>query len=206
MVLLLAPAGIFAQWHQYNYPDTVSVAPGVTSVINVRANDDMSPPLGSFPNLTNPVICDYPWPWGSFGTMQGGTWAVLNLDSVSYTPPSGFVSGWDYFLYATCEQGDPYQYDTAKVLVFVDPLLGTQNPAWSAGISISPNPATNQLRLVGPRQSEWESLAILSVTGQRIGEAKGNSGPMDISGLPVGIYWLEVRMGQEWHHLRFIKQ
>lgn len=207
-ILLLGMSFGYSQvWHQYNYPDTAAVSATGTSFINVRANDDMNPPIGSWNFINVPVICDYPWPWGSFTSEQGGTWAVFNNDSVTYNPPSSWTAGWDRFMYATCEQGNGFQYDTARVFVFVDTnATALQNPSYLSGISIYPNPVQQEIRLDGPNVSRLQSVAIYGIDGREVVAPTAWTGMLATEDLPAGLYLFQLRMGGEIHHLRFAKE
>ena len=82
LLLLVLGTVSHAQWHQYCFRDTFPVPAGVPAVLKVLANDDLNP-ASSAPNFTaNPVTVDYPFPFGSLQSEQGGTLIILNDDSI----------------------------------------------------------------------------------------------------------------------------
>ena len=71
---------------------------------------------------------------------------------------------------------------------------------------IFPSPTTNHLNVKGPNQEY--ALKILNVQGQLFYEMNNTSGRQnfDISFLPSGLYFLNVKHNKGYQNIRFIKQ
>lgn len=73
-------------------------------------------------------------------------------------------------------------------------------------VVVYPNPADRYIRVAAPASEAL--VKVINMTGAELMrvQLKGSKARLDISGLPAGIYMLEVHDGQKLHHQRFVKQ
>jgi hypothetical protein len=75
----------------------------------------------------------------------------------------------------------------------------------SRGLSVYPNPATNQISLSG--LSDGTKYVITDVVGKQYTEGIMNkTKAIDISGFPAGIYIVSASSGNEMKHLKLVKE
>lgn len=206
LLCILYSQSLSAQYHNYCNFDLAAVPPGVTSVIDVSANDDYNPPTWVVNYYAISFTCDYPYRYGNFSSEQGATWSILNQDSVAYTPPVGFMNAWDHFIYGVCRPSAPtYSHDSASVYVYVTNVVTTNDPQYLSGVSIYPNPVNETLRLDGPNHLLIETVSVWSMDGRQVLAPQPWRESLAVSSLPNGIYLLEIKMEGQPFYLRFHK-
>lgn len=206
LLFLCFPFWLHAQQHNYCNFDLAAVPPSVTSVIDVRANDDFNPPPTVWNYYPGSVTCDYAYFFGAFSSREGGTWSILNQDSISYTPPVGFMEAWDRLTYGACAPATPTSaHDSASVHIYVTCVATANDPQFQSGVSIYPNPVQESLRLNGPNLHLVEALTIWSVDGKLVVPAQPWRDSLTVAGLPTGLYLLRLEVGGKPYFLRFQK-
>ena len=80
-----------------------------------------------------------------------------------------------------------------------DAVAGLNESSKSSVVNVFPNPTTGKIQFNLPVVSESSMISLYSALGNQVMEVpvKGNSTIVDISGLPVGIYFYRVLIGNE---------
>ncbi len=102
---------------------------------------------------------------------------------------AGYVGGWTWFL---CES------DNGE-LIYVNSDFGTCSlfnvgikETNSFGILLSPNPARGKIKVEYPETIKPEAISMFDFTGKKIKEFEPSLNYLDISGIPSGIYFLNL--------------
>lgn len=154
------------EWHKYAYNDSILSFMNIPVVVHVLGNDELDAPLNAINYIANPEVCDYPYIYGPLVSEQGGTLDIMNADSITYSPSTGFV-GWDNFYYGICNNGSTYETDTAKVYVYVVPSSFLNLDQINGGINdtlyVSSYPATIDAGF-GWQTYEWSNGSTAQTT------------------------------------------
>ena len=77
----------------------------------------------------------------------------------------------------------------------------------SAKFTIAPNPVADQVYLSGPLESVTE-IQVWDAVGKWVRSLSGpaSATPIDVSGCPAGIYFLEIRYDTQVERVRFLKK
>ena len=68
----------------------------------------------------------------------------------------------------------------------------------SAKLAVYPNPVSNELHITLPTVNPWDQLLLLNSKGQRvIQQAATHKNLLNLSHLPQGIYWLNIKIDNE---------
>ena len=89
-------------------------------------------------------------------------------------------------------------------LEFINPLLSV-TPFKKSKISVYPNPVLDQL-FITSESLQAKSLAIYSISGQRILSEKNNANTVDVSELSKGVYFLEITSLDGTSVQKFVKE
>jgi hypothetical protein len=124
------------------------------------------------------------------------TW-VLNGVVVGNTEDLTNLAGGVYELKITDERGCEF----AGVIVEVNNVSGTQEPAWMQGVQIRPNPANDvvQVRFTSTLPTDLQ-LSLVDATGRVLLEqhfANQTQATLQTAHLPEGMYFLKIRSGAE---------
>lgn len=93
----------------------------------------------------------------------------------------------------------------AMVLFDGLPIVSTREDTMPE-LSVYPNPSNGQLHVRAPGQ-EWESIRLISPTGQVLLQQQGyfsETQDLDLSGFPAGLYWLQVESQGQWANRKVI--
>jgi hypothetical protein len=209
LVLLLCvflPLLTVAQFHNYCNFDLAAVPPGVTSVIDVQANDDFNPPPGVINYYPGSVTCDYSYFFGAFSSREGGTWSILNQDSIAYTPPAGMMEAWDRLVYGACAPTPGSgAHDSASVHIYITCMATANDPQFQSGVSIFPNPVGETLRLTGPSLRNIGQVSIWTLDGKQVVAPQPWRDSLTVGHLPSGLYLLRMEVGTQPYYLRLSK-
>jgi hypothetical protein len=91
--------------------------------------------------------------------------------------------------------------DTSACYTLSD--LGLEAQTWAAGISVYPNPATDELQLLGTDALQLSVVKVISMTGQVM--LTGNAAKIKLSGLQAGTYFIVVETSHGTWHGTFVK-
>lgn len=103
--------------------------------------------------------------------------------------------------------GELFDLGGTDAMVIFDglPIVSTKDDALPE-LSIYPNPTNGQLHLRAPGR-EWESIRLISPTGQVLFQQQGyfsETQELDLSGFPAGLYWLQVESQRQWANRKVI--
>lgn len=199
LLLMFIGGHAFGQWHVYCYRDTFQVPVGVSSVLDVTANDDWNAPSSAINYIPNPITVGYSSFIGFLVTEFGGTLVILNNDSIEYTPPQGFT-GMDRFYYGVSDASAPTGvYDTAQAWVQVGTVTALADPL-AQQLELYPNPTTDQVRVRSPHAVG--RIEIYNWEGRLV--AQGNQS-VDVRQLAPGVYMARIQMADQLFTRKFLK-
>ncbi|MBO6518126.1 MAG: T9SS type A sorting domain-containing protein [Bacteroidia bacterium] len=182
--------------HQYAYHDTVETARNKSVMVHVTKNDSFKAPKSAANYMATPVICDYPFFYGTFTSKEGGTWKIVNADSIEYSPKANFT-GKDQIYYGICNSGSKYNWDTGIVYIDVVAMSSLEVIEDEPEFSIYPNPSREVITLkVSPEALSPElHISIIDVLGTTIKEIPiiKASTKLNIKELNIGIYFFQLQ-------------
>lgn len=79
-----------------------------------------------------------------------------------------------------------------------DVLSSTTTPKTNAGLTVFPNPVSGPLFWDWQAQRGPAQLTLRAITGQEVRRWAGARSPLDLSGVPAGVYTLEVVIGGQF--------
>ncbi len=128
---------------------------------------------------------------------------ILPIDSIDAPGgdfPNGLAFDGQYLWVANNDSDMLYQIDIGFVPTGVSDLYQTQK-----GLTIYPNPASNQLT-IGSELLPINKIEIIGLTGKVIKSFQPNTRTINISDLPDGIYFLQAVIDDRRINAKFIKQ
>lgn len=167
---------------------------------------------------------------GSFGLVETGrtrTYADGNRNYVSHTPcgaDSLDANSWNFTWTAPNTNEDTitlyigalvanhnhattgdFSY-TRKIILPVQPVNSISETN-SIQLGVYPNPATNEITFQLPKANSFYDFTITDLTGKTVMKQLNYSGrSLDISQLPSGIYYLQIKTADNYYSSKFQKQ
>jgi PKD repeat protein len=187
-------------------------APGSYDVSLVATNANGSDTL----TLLN-YITVYPYPPPQ-GIMQAGDTLFANQGSVSYQWYFGGTlipgatnyfyvapAGGDYNVVCTDNNGCEVEAAIFDVIASLEKIIGGD-----PGLEVFPNPAIQTITVTTSMQKGVVRLSIFNMLGEAVityaTTDAVHTSEVDVSGLPGGVYWLELASVKSTARTRFIKQ
>lgn len=81
-----------------------------------------------------------------------------------------------------------------------------QNQLSARTLNIYPNPATDVLHIDNKTGQSISEIAVYSVSGMRVKQARNTQTSIAVSDLPSGIYFVKIQIGNEVQNFKFIKK
>ena len=124
----------------------------------------------------------------------------LNGEAIDSADASSYTASEDGRYYVEIETGNCTTTSATLdvTVVGIDDAV-TPNP-WN----LYPNPVAQQLYIRGPFE-KLQSVRLYELRGQLVKEYAGSTQSIDVSGLPEGVYWIELQQNQQTHRSRIIK-
>lgn len=139
-----------------------------------------------------------------YRSVSGGNYELLNSVSstnTSYNDTSANVVDNFYEYYISIDVGScgtaPLQsFELKSNREYVNPNLSIGNNTWlNKAIILYPNPTTEIINLSTTNDVEVRSVLLYSAKGHKVIEAN-KTGPIDVSGLSEGIYYVTIKTNQ----------
>lgn len=146
--------------------------------------------------ITNPTQWTGAGPGFTVNVSNGSTTFAMRIDNdvdlYSMSAPTGSFDaiglGSQFSTAANCAGG--YQF-LPRFVDDIIPVTNTNQVALDQKIRAYPNPATDLVFL--QTSLELESVRLLNLQGQQLRQYAGNTTQVDLSGLPAGVYFLQVQ-------------
>ena len=191
--------------------DNVAFTPAVTDTYTVTGTDanncsdtatimiTVNPlPTVTFTSSTDTICFDDAAITLSNASPAGGTFSGSGVSGTTFTPATaGNGSHTITYLYTDANGCE----DNATDIIVVDPCTGIENAAAANSLSVYPNPAVNQLSITGSFSASTRmQLSLVNMLGENVlligSNVSGSySQTIDISALPAGVYFLQVKDG-----------
>jgi len=81
-----------------------------------------------------------------------------------------------------------------------------QNQFSAKTLNIYPNPATDVLNIDNKTGQSISEIAVYSVSGMRVKQARNTQTSIAVSDLQSGVYFVKIRIGNEVQNFKFIKK
>lgn len=165
----------------------------------------------------------YTWGANQVGQLANGTIVPVNIPmrvnndtdwkSIMLSSSSGFAIKNDDSLYswgsdAQGQLGYGKYGPTPNVfpgLVNCNVLLAINKYEALLPITIYPNPTTNNLHIVNPKNTDIEKIIIFDTTGKKLFTTNNNTQIIDVQNLTDGVYYLNIVCQEGSRYISFIK-
>jgi PKD repeat protein len=165
---------------------------------------------------SNGSIVDYSWDFGD-GTIINAQYPSHNYNSagvynVCLTTTALDSSGVDTCVSTYCDSigfnangNIVYKGMTGFTIKVIDPAtVGLEDKVLESSLSLFPNPATEKAQLTWDASLDVQSVAVYSISGQKLIDFQPTSNTAEISGLESGAYLVRVSSKKASKTLRLI--
>ncbi|HTB06957.1 MAG TPA: choice-of-anchor tandem repeat GloVer-containing protein [Bacteroidia bacterium] len=203
-------------WNNGATTNSITVSPTIDSTYKIHTC------WGIYTNDTSVMVTIHPLPVisivsGKDTINTGDIDTLVAAGAVSYvwtsgdTKDSAFVSPSTTTTYTVTGTGANGCTDTTSFRVVVNVITGIQSLSNSSA-SVYPNPANETMYLsFGMKGSSNAVISIMNMNGEEVMcknalISNGMVMPIDISGLPAGIYFAHIVTGKQTQVVRFVKE
>lgn len=158
-------------------------------------------PTVSF-NFANRQLCENDQPFAMAGTPAGGTYSGAGVTGASFNPSAVVAGIYTVSYLYTSPQGCAAS-DTSQLSVSV--CTGLNEKAQQNKPMIFPNPVAHFLNVTMPRDFKTTGSKIYNIQGLQL-QMEIKNDQVNVSELPAGIYFLEIKTEAGTLRSRFIKE